>query len=72
MKDLDQAFKDGEVKTSIKTTNMTAGVFQCLAGLKDELKLSEILTDLTNGDLTLEEFRDKARRLKVRKKLIKK
>ena len=70
VKDLDQAFKDGDVKTSVKKTIMTGGVFQCAVGLKDEVKLADILADLTNGDLSLGEFREKAKKLKVNSNLI--
>ena len=62
---LDESFKDGAIKTRFSKTQMTSGVFQCLVGYYNETELQQILTDLLDGVLSLTEFREKAKELKV-------
>ncbi|CAC5420121.1 unnamed protein product [Mytilus coruscus] len=68
VEELDQSFKDGHVRTSFKKTVMTAGVFQCLVGSHSEDNILQILNQLNYGEISLTNFRMKAKELKEEEK----
>ena len=63
--ELDQAFRDGQVKTSVSKEVLTSGVFQGVVGYRDQVKLYDILVQLIDGEISLAELRQLGKQLKV-------